>query len=130
MPTVRSGLNSRRASFACASATSTSCCAACTIGCEHIYALGKSGVRLEYESLFALGSLCGVGDGAVVLRASQRCDELGIDTISTGGTIAFAMECAERGWLDTFLAGDAFAEQLQTEIEQTEAILKEIGLVQ
>src|SRR5688572_16599076 len=75
-------------------------CVACTIGCEHIYALGKSGVRLEYESLFALGSLCGVGDGAAVLRASQRCDELGIDTISTGGTIAFAMECVERGWLD------------------------------
>ncbi len=52
------------------------------------------------ESLFALGSLCGVGDGRAVLRASQRCDQLGIDTISTGGTIAFAMECVERGLLD------------------------------
>ena len=66
---------------------------------------------LEYESLFALGSLCGVGDGDAVLRASQRCDELGIDTISTGGTIAFAMECVERGLLDepwlTFGSGDA-----------------------
>jgi aldehyde:ferredoxin oxidoreductase len=45
------------------------------------------------------------------LHASQRCDELGIDTISTGGTIAFAMECVERGWLDepwlTFGSGDA-----------------------
>jgi aldehyde:ferredoxin oxidoreductase len=68
----------------------------CTIGCEHIY----GGVRVEYESLFALGSLCGVGDADTVLRASQRCDELGLDTISTGGTIAFAMECVERGWLD------------------------------
>ncbi len=38
---------------------------------------GKSGVRVEYESLFALGSLCGVGDADAVLRASQRCDELG-----------------------------------------------------
>ena len=68
-------------------------------------------MRLEYESLFALGSLCGVGDGDAVLRASQRCDELGIDTISTGGTIAFAMECVERGLLDepwlTFGSGDA-----------------------
>jgi aldehyde:ferredoxin oxidoreductase len=71
-------------------------CMACTIGCEHIY----SGVRVEYESLFALGSLCGVGQGDVVLTALQRCDDLGIDTISTGGTIAFAMECAERGLLD------------------------------
>jgi len=76
-------------------------CVTCTIGCEHIYSLGKTGVRVEYESLFALGSLCGVSDADAVLRASQRCDELGLDTISTGGTIAFAMECAERGWLDS-----------------------------
>jgi aldehyde:ferredoxin oxidoreductase len=86
-------------------------CVTCTIGCEHIYSLGKSGVRVEYESLFALGSLCGVGDADSVLRASQRCDELGLDTISTGGTIAFAMECVERGWLNerwlTFGSGDA-----------------------
>lgn len=76
-------------------------CAACTIGCEHIYALeDEGGTRLEYESLFALGPLCGVGDPDAVLRASKRCDELGIDTISVGGTIAFAMECVERGWLD------------------------------
>ncbi|MET0658488.1 MAG: aldehyde ferredoxin oxidoreductase C-terminal domain-containing protein, partial [Steroidobacteraceae bacterium] len=75
-------------------------CVACTIGCEHIYGLGGKGVRVEYESLFALGSLCGVGDADAVLRASQRCDELGIDTVSAGGTLAFAMECVERGWLD------------------------------
>jgi aldehyde:ferredoxin oxidoreductase len=82
-------------------------CVACTIGCEHQY----GGTRVEYESLFALGSLCGVGDSAAVLRAIQRCDSLGIDTISAGGTIAFAMECVERGlltapWL-TFGSGDA-----------------------
>jgi len=86
-------------------------CVACTIGCEHIYSVGGSGVRIEYESLFALGSLCGVSDRDAVLRASQRCDELGIDTISTGGTIAFAMECVERGLLDepwlTFGSGAA-----------------------
>jgi aldehyde:ferredoxin oxidoreductase len=76
-------------------------CVACTIGCEHIYGIGdKGGVRVEYESLFALGSLCGVSDADAVLRASRRCDELGLDTISTGGTIAFAMECVERGLLD------------------------------
>lgn len=75
-------------------------CKACTIGCEHIYGSSKGGVRVEYESLFAMGSLCGVGDADTVLRASQRCDELGVDTISAGGTIAFAMECVERRWLD------------------------------
>jgi len=81
-------------------------CAACTIGCEHIYSIHATdkspagGVRLEYENLFALGSLCQVGDARAVLQSSRRCDDLGIDTISAGGTIAFAMECVERGYLD------------------------------
>ena len=92
-------------------ARTRSSCVTCTIGCEHMYGLGSGSVRVEYESLFALGSLCGVGDSEHVLRASQRCDELGLDTISTGGTIAFAMECVERGWLDepwlTFGSGEA-----------------------
>jgi aldehyde:ferredoxin oxidoreductase len=86
-------------------------CTACTIGCEHLYEVDSGDVRVEYESLFALGALCGVGDGSAVLRASRRCDEVGIDTISAGGTIAFAMECVDRGllaeeWL-TFGSGDA-----------------------
>jgi len=101
-------------------------CAACTIGCEHIYAVrsspqplspegrgahgaplapggrgggGEGGVRLEYESLFALGPLCGIADPDAVLRAAHLCDRLGLDTISAGATIAFAMECAEKGLL-------------------------------
>src|SRR5438552_12196810 len=61
---------------------------------------GERQVRLEYESLFALGPLCGIDDPDVVLAACKRCDELGLDTISAGGTIAFAMECAERGFID------------------------------
>jgi aldehyde:ferredoxin oxidoreductase len=56
-------------------------------------------VRLEYESLFALGPLCGIGDRDAVLRAARQCDRLGLDTISAGATIAFAMECGERGLL-------------------------------
>lgn len=87
-----------------------SSCVACTIGCEHLYEVDNANVRVEYESLFALGSLCGVGDSAAVLRASRLCDELGVDTVSAGGTIAFAMECVERGFLDedwlTFGSGD------------------------
>ncbi len=76
-------------------------CAACTIGCEHIYQLGgqQTGVRMEYENLFALGPLCGIAVPDVVLAASQLCDELGLDTISAGASIAFAMECADRGYL-------------------------------
>jgi aldehyde:ferredoxin oxidoreductase len=76
-------------------------CASCTIGCEHIYATKSGdGVRVEYENVFALGPLCGVSDPDAVLAASARCDALGIDTISAGGTIAWAMECAERGLID------------------------------
>ncbi|HVL14120.1 MAG TPA: aldehyde ferredoxin oxidoreductase N-terminal domain-containing protein, partial [Gemmata sp.] len=99
-------------------------CAACTIGCEHIYQIGAKGegrgaseddelhaslaprpsplaaVRLEYESLFALGPLCGIADRDAILRAARLCDDLGLDTISAGATAAFAMECAERGLLD------------------------------
>ncbi|HEV3078203.1 MAG TPA: aldehyde ferredoxin oxidoreductase family protein [Gemmataceae bacterium] len=74
-------------------------CAACTIGCEHIYAAPSGDVRLEYESLFALGPLCGIGDPDTVLEAARKCDALGLDTISAGATIAFAMECAEKGLL-------------------------------
>ena len=81
-----------------------SSCASCSIGCEHIYQLrpdrGGRALRVEYENVFALGPLCGVSDPDDVLEASARCDDLGIDTISAGGTIAWAMECAERGLLD------------------------------
>lgn len=88
-------------------------CAACTIGCEHIYAVSREaqpsveGVRLEYESLFALGPLCGVGDREAIVRAARLCDDLGLDTISAGATIAFAMECSERGLIpDQLRFGD------------------------
>jgi len=78
-----------------------SSCASCTIGCEHIYRVGGGKkARVEYENVFALGPMCGVSDPGAVLAASARCDDLGIDTISAGGTIAWAMECAQRGLVD------------------------------
>ena len=72
-------------------------CAACTIGCEHIFKTSKGRVRLEYESLFALGSLLGIDDRQAVLDAALLCDDYGIDTISAGGTIALAMEAGAEG---------------------------------
>lgn len=73
-------------------------CASCTIRCERLFK-ARSGAeqRLEYETLFALGPLCGIADPEVVLQAAGLCDHYGLDTISTGGTIAWAMECAEKG---------------------------------
>src|SRR5438876_1113098 len=51
-----------------------------------------------------------------VVRAARLCDELGLDTISAGATVAFAMECAEKGLLDAprlrFGAADALLEML------------------
>jgi aldehyde:ferredoxin oxidoreductase len=99
-------------------------CAACTIGCEHIFHSSdtsssddSTGVRMEYENLFALGPLCGVSDSNVVLQASRLCDDLGLDTISAGGSIAFAMECVEHGLLDEpelkFGNGDALLATLR-----------------
>ena len=79
-------------------------CVNCTIGCEKILTVGsgkkKSTGRMEYESAFALGPLVGVSDRETVIRASHYCDEVGMDTISAGGTIAWAMECFERGLLN------------------------------
>jgi aldehyde:ferredoxin oxidoreductase len=93
-------------------------CAACTIGCEHIFHQpGRTGVRLEYENLFALGPLCGISDPDVVLSASRYCDDAGLDTISAGASVAFGMECAERGLIDApqlrFGNGAALLEMLR-----------------
>src|SRR5262245_153070 len=75
-------------------------CAACTIQCERLFkALNGEEQRLEYETLFALGPLCGIDNPDVVLRAAQLCDHYGMDTISAGGTLAWAMECSEKGLL-------------------------------
>ena len=75
-------------------------CAACTIQCERLFTSQSGGEqRLEYETLFALGPLCGIGDPEFVLEAARLCDTYGLDTISAGGTIAWAMETAARGFL-------------------------------
>jgi len=77
-------------------------CAGCSIGCDHIYRVvdgshAGTQVGMEYESLYALGPLCGVDDAAAILRAAELCDRYGMDTMSAGASIAWAMECYERG---------------------------------
>jgi len=98
-------------------------CASCTIRCERLFkSLSGDEQRLEYETLFALGPLCGVQDPEIVLQAARLCDHYGIDTISTGGTLAWAMECAEKGILPEV------AEQ-GLRFGQGEALLRMISLI-
>jgi len=56
---------------------------------------------VEWETVYAFGSACGVDKMEAVIAASQICDEYGVDTMTAGITISFAMECFEKGLLST-----------------------------
>ncbi|MDH4264352.1 MAG: aldehyde ferredoxin oxidoreductase family protein [Deltaproteobacteria bacterium] len=53
----------------------------------------------EYETFWAFGAQCGNSNIDAIIAADRLCDQFGMDTISTGNSIGFAMECAERGLL-------------------------------
>lgn len=76
-------------------------CHACAVRCKKEVQLNKP-YKVEaiyggpeYETLASLGSDCGVSDLAAICKANELCQRYGLDTISTGATIAFAMECFE-----------------------------------
>jgi len=80
-----------------------SCAPLCPTICSH-YAEVKRGPYKgahcdgpEYQTLYAFGSNCAVDKYDAIIAAAQICDEYGLDTISAGVTIGFAMECFERG---------------------------------
>jgi aldehyde:ferredoxin oxidoreductase len=60
---------------------------------------GLQGEGPEYETVVVFGALCGVADLQAITLANYRCNDQGLDTISAGSTIAFAMECYEKGIL-------------------------------
>lgn len=74
-------------------------CFGCPIACSKVTRPvdGKLLEGPEYETTFALGSNCAIGDREMIIRLSQQCDEYGIDTISAGGIIGFVMEMFEAG---------------------------------
>ncbi len=102
-------------------------CANCTIGCEQIVQTNDDGPaergRMEYESGFALGPLVGIGDPNAMIRSARICDELGMDTISAGATIAWAMECGERGLISREDAGG-----LDLRFGNADALTEALGL--
>jgi aldehyde:ferredoxin oxidoreductase len=63
------------------------------------YPLNKHFGGPEYETIAGLGSMCGIDNLPAVAHGNQRCNLLGLDTISTGSVIAFAFECFEKGIL-------------------------------
>jgi aldehyde:ferredoxin oxidoreductase len=78
-------------------------CFACVVRCKRVVEIAEGEHAVdplyggpEYESIATLGSYCGVRDLAVISRANQLCNMYGVDTISCGATIAFAMECYEK----------------------------------
>ncbi len=75
-------------------------CYRCPIACGRYCSVdGEEGGGPEYETLWAFGGTCGVSDLKAVIRANNVCNELGLDTISAGATIAAAMELYQRGYL-------------------------------
>lgn len=81
-------------------------CNNCSIACDHVNEV-KDGpykgtvASVDYESLDMLGPCCGVSNLDAITKAVELSDTLGVDTISAGVTIAWAMECYEKGILDS-----------------------------
>jgi aldehyde:ferredoxin oxidoreductase len=87
-------------------------CFACPVACGRSTEIregrwrGRKGEGPEYESANTLGAMCGVSDLKAITMANYLCNEYGLDTISAGATIAFSMECWERGILSKEHTGD------------------------
>ena len=78
----------------------------------------------EYETVAAFGSMCGIGDLGAISKANQLCNAYGLDTISTGGLISFAMECYEKGILTRRETSG-----LELQFGNTEAMLRMVEMI-
>ncbi|MBN2063007.1 MAG: aldehyde ferredoxin oxidoreductase family protein [Deltaproteobacteria bacterium] len=105
-------------------------CFACHVKCKKVvkfdepYRVDPEYGGPEYETLAALGSDCGIEDLKAIVKGNERCNAYSIDTISTGSTIAFAMECYEKGLLTKEDTGG-----LELKWGNSEAMLKAIELI-
>lgn len=83
-------------------------CYACVTRCKRVVEIKEGKYKVdpryggpEYESIACLGSYCGIGDLAAIAYACELCNRWGLDTIGTGASIAWAMECFEHGLITT-----------------------------
>ena len=79
-------------------------CSGCSIACEQwgVVREGKykgAKIGLDYEPLFAVGSNCGIGTLPPIIKLVEMADDLGLDAMSAGVVISWAMECYEKGLL-------------------------------
>ena len=85
-------------------ATKTKACFGCPLACGRVTRIADgefkgAGEGPEYETLGAFGSACGVDNPEAIIKANYICNRMGMDTISTGVTIACTMELFEKGFL-------------------------------
>jgi aldehyde:ferredoxin oxidoreductase len=92
-------------------------CYACVVKCKRVVEIHEPGLDVdpvyggpEYETLTFFGSMCGVGDLKLLAKASADANKYGMDTISGGATIAWAMEAKAKGLLDDQGLGLAFGD--------------------
>ncbi|HEY8476915.1 MAG TPA: aldehyde ferredoxin oxidoreductase family protein [Chloroflexota bacterium] len=106
-------------------------CYACAVRCKRVVEVTDGPIQVhrqyggpEYESLAAFGSNCGVDNLIVLAKANERSAALGLDSISCGASIAFAMEAFERGLLTKDDLGG-----LDLRFGNAEAVLQAIELI-
>jgi aldehyde:ferredoxin oxidoreductase len=109
-------------------------CYACVVKCKRTVEVHEPGLDIdpvyggpEYETLSLMGSMCGVGDLKLLSKASADANMYGMDTISAGGTIAWAMEAKEKGLLDDKGLGLAYGDG-QSLLRAIEAIALRQGV--
>ncbi len=79
-------------------------CSACPASCSHYYRVkdgpyATHGESNEFGTTYPFGPKCGIDNFAAILKIDTICDQLGLDTHSTGATMCFAMECWQREML-------------------------------